>query len=132
MLVFFKGDRNICSLLPLLNKEYFQSGYSAVSCLRRIVLKYLNYIIDMNYIIFYNYIIFVFIKEKPNCKEKEGCIYILNQFQFDKLIINISFTNVFNCCCVPIFRTTSPPREPQRNVSIAAVRGAVRPSKECF
>ena len=32
------------------------------------------------------------------------------------------------CCCVPILLTTSPP-EPQRNVSIAAVRGTVRPSK---
>ena len=32
------------------------------------------------------------------------------------------------CCCVPILLTTFP-LEPQRNVSIAAVRGAVRPSK---
>ena len=36
------------------------------------------------------------------------------------------------CCCVPILLTTSTPPtpEPQRNVSIAAVRGAVRPSKK--
>ena len=33
-----------------------------------------------------------------------------------------------DCCCVPILLTTFPP-EPQRNVSIAAVRGAVCPSK---
>ena len=32
-------------------------------------------------------------------------------------------------CYVPILLTTSSPPEPQRNVSIAAVRGAVRPSK---
>ena len=32
-----------------------------------------------------------------------------------------------SCCSVPILLTTFPP-EPQRNVSIAAVRGAVRPS----
>ena len=32
------------------------------------------------------------------------------------------------CCCVPIVLTTFP-HEPQRNISIAAVRGAVRPSK---
>ena len=38
------------------------------------------------------------------------------------------------CCCVPILLTTfpppPPPREPQRIVFIAAVRGAVRPSKK--
>ena len=32
------------------------------------------------------------------------------------------------CCCVPILLTTFPPPGPQRNVSIAAIRGAVRPS----
>ena len=42
-------------------------------------------------------------------------------------------TNAWNSkyathCCVPILLTTFP-HEPQRNVSIAAVRGAVRPSK---
>ena len=30
MLVFSKGDRNICSLLPLLNEKYFQSECSVV------------------------------------------------------------------------------------------------------
>ena len=33
------------------------------------------------------------------------------------------------CCCVPILLMTFPP-EPQRNVSIAAVRGAMPPSKK--
>ena len=33
-----------------------------------------------------------------------------------------------DCCCVPILLTTSPRLEPQRDVPIAAVRGAVRPS----
>ena len=32
------------------------------------------------------------------------------------------------CCCV--HSPNDVPREPQRNVSIAAVRGAVRPSKK--